>query len=313
MSLASGILITGVGGFVGRHLVKELTGLGCPIFGIGSNDLDPGQAESLDDYIKCDLRREWPTVPSVGGVVHLAGLSAVGPSFDDPQRYIDSNSAIMTHLGEYYLQSGDRPRTLVVSSGAIYDADQPLPIAESGRLAFDSPYAVSKLLVEAQSSYYARRGLDCVIVRPFNHIGPGQGPGFLLPDLLSGAQAAVSGSEELVVGDLETERDYSDVRDVTHAYRLLLEAEVVDADVVNVCSGQSVAGRTILQIMLDTLQKEIKVRVDPERIRPTDPRRIAGDNSTLRRLTGWAPRFTLEQTISDFISHSTRTDGLRDA
>lgn len=299
--MGSRIVVTGVNGFVGVHLARELATQGYDVVGVGhEND---SHVDVLTDYVTQDLTRGWPDIREARAVVHLAGLSAVGPSFLDPQRYLEQNSAMLTHLGEALLQVKSSARLLVVSSGTVYDARQDLPLTEESRLGHASPYAVSKLLVELQVAYYAGRGLDAVVVRPFNHIGPGQRPGFLVPDLYDAAQRAVDGDGVLRVGDLDTRRDYTDVRDVVRAYRLLLEAKTLEHRLFNVCSGRSRSGREILAELTRSWPfGDMKFEIDPARFRPGDPREIVGSGDRLRAAVGWAPAIDVATSISDFVA-----------
>ena len=303
MSRAQRVAVTGVNGFVGRHLVNELVGTGIDVVGVGHED--QAVPAGLTDYVSQDLTIGWPRGLDVDAVVHLAGLSAVGPSFEDPQRYLDQNSAMVTHLAEGVLAHSPRVRVLVVSSGAVYDARQDLPFSEESRVGFSSPYVVSKVLVENQVAYYANRGLDAVIARPFNHIGPGQGAGFLVPDLVRGAAAAATTGESLLVGDLDTRRDYTDVRDVARAYRLLVEAEQLDQRVFNVCSGRSWSGRELLALLESAWPfGVVRLAVDERRVRPGDPREIAGDSSRLHCAVGWKPTIDVQTSVRDFVRES---------
>lgn len=296
------VLITGVNGFVGQHLTQELITNDCKVIGIGrERQADTRIAEDLSSYYAADLAQEWPSVAEpVDAIIHLAGLAAVGPSFDDPQTYINLNSAMLTYMAEHYLQQEHRPRILVISSGAIYDANQPMPLTESSRVGFNSPYAVSKILVENQCAYYCNRGLDCIVVRPFNHIGPGQLPGFLVPDLAQ--QLAAADKDGVIeVGNLTTRRDYTDVRDVARAYRLLATTTDLHASLYNVCSGKSISGEEVLEQLQTAMDRtNITVSVDKNRFRPTDVQEIYGDASRLQADTGWQPEIPLSQTIRDF-------------
>jgi GDP-4-dehydro-6-deoxy-D-mannose reductase len=303
MSRAQRVAVTGVNGFVGRHLVNELVVAGVDVVGVGHEER--GAPDGLSEYVSQDLTRGWPRSLDVDAVVHLAGLSAVGPSFDEPQRYLDQNSAMVTHLAEGLLRESTRVRVLVVSSGAVYDARQDQPLSEAARIGFSSPYVVSKVLVENLVAYYAGRGLDAVVARPFNHIGPGQGTGFLVPDLLAGAAAAATSGGPLRVGDLDTRRDYTDVRDVVRAYRLLVEAEHLDDRVFNICSGRSWSGRELLGLLeSEWPHGEIAVEVDESRFRPGDPREIVGDSSRLHRAVGWKPEVDVPTSVRDFVTAS---------
>lgn len=295
------VVVTGVNGFVGRHLVAELKDHGYDVVGIG-HEAEPA-VEHLADYVAQDLVHGWPGNLDAGAVVHLAGLSAVGPSFEQPQRYLEQNSAMVTHLGEALIRTRSAARVLVVSSGAVYDPHQDLPLTEESRIRPTSPYVVSKLLVEQQVAYYATRGLDAVVARPFNHIGPGQGPGFLVPDLYDAVRRAAGTDGVLRVGDLDTRRDYTDVRDVVRAYRLLLEADALGDRLFNVCSGRSWSGRELLHFVLEAKGIDrLAVEVDPARLRPGDPREVVGSSARLTADVGWAPEINIPTSVRDFVS-----------
>jgi GDP-4-dehydro-6-deoxy-D-mannose reductase len=289
------VAVSGVNGFVGGHLARELVEHGHSVVGLGMGPVGVRVAPLLAGYSAVDLTEQWP-IDASEAVVHLAGLSAVGPSFDDPQSYLNGNSAPLTRLCEGLLSERRDPRVVVVSTGAVYAPG--VGIDESAATVASSPYAVSKLLVEAQCAYYRRRGLDIVVMRPFNHIGPGQQTGFLLPDLIAGVR-----SGELTVGNLETRRDYTDVRDVARAYRLAVEAAEIAAPVLNVCSGVSVRGRTMLDLIIDELGVvDLDVIVDEERLRPGDPEEISGDNTLIARELGWNPEISLRTTVRDALA-----------
>lgn len=301
-------LVTGAGGFVGPHLVRELTDHGWSVI---ATDRGPRPADLPADveHVTADLcdPASLSGIRDVDAVVHLAGLSRVADSFADPQRYLEVNTAALTTVAEELLARGSAARVLVVSTGALYDTTGPGPLAEDAPLACASPYAVSKAAMEHQVDYYARRGLDTLVVRPFNHIGPGQGPGFLLGDLLAGLRAITGTDEPLVVGDLDTARDYTDVRDVCRAYRLLLEAPRLEHRVFNVCSGTPTAGRAILaELVTAGGFPTPTLRVDPARVRPTDPRVVAGDASRLRAATGWRPERSIADSVRDLVAAGVR-------
>jgi GDP-4-dehydro-6-deoxy-D-mannose reductase len=295
------VAVTGVNGFVGRHLTRELSENGHSVIGIGLGSVDEGVAPLLSEYISADLRDRWPAV-DCDAVVHLAALSAVGPSFQDPQLYINSNSAPMTHLGEALLKASKRVRVIAVSTGAVYRGAGADPLDESAPTVPSSPYIVSKLVTEAQSAYYRHRGLDILVMRPFNHLGPGQSTGFLLPDLVSEVTHWMKTGKAVRVGNLDTRRDYTDVRDVARAYRLALEAPGTTQQVLNVCSGKGVSGREILQLIAETLGVERPdVVVDESKIRPGDPQEVRGDNTAIAQALGWQPSVPLSQSVRDMI------------
>lgn len=298
------LVVTGVDGFVGRHIARIAVESGFDVFGISrSAAISDDLAAILTGYVGVDLRREWPTrVPLDADVVHLAGLAAVGPSFDRPQEYVEANSAIVTNMCEALLASEFTGRVVGVSTGAVYgQAPGDAARAELDPVAYTSPYVVSKVLVENQLSYYSRRGLRTVVARPFNHIGPHQRPGFLVPDLLRQLRS-LQPDEPLRVGNLETRRDYTDVRDVARAYLALASSDDSDFAVYNVASGVARSGNEILEALCAALGRRVpEVEVDRTRVRATDPQIIVGDASRLRADVGWKPQIAFDTTIADCV------------
>lgn len=294
------IAVSGAGGFVGRHLSRELARSGHEVIGVG---LEPDLAlPSLSQYLSADLTRGWPeaALRDVDAVIHLAALAAVGPSFSAPQHYLEANSAPVTQLGQALLAGSASPRVLLVSTAALYAPG--VGLSETSPVRPTSPYAVSKLVGEDLAAYYRTRGLDVRIVRPFNHVGPDQGPGFLLPDLIAGVRRAVATGEPLRTGDLSTRRDYTDVRDVARAYRLLIEAESAPP-LLNICSGVSISGAEMLHAVVSHLGIEpIPTEVDPGRLRPGDPREISGDASAAAAALGWEPRISFARTVGETVA-----------
>lgn len=302
------VVVTGVNGFVGPHLVNELVNNNCRVIGIGieKNPLKELK-ENLEEYVSVNMIEEWPYVKDVDVIIHLAGLSSVGPSYDNPQKYINGNTAMVINMAEYYLKQVKRPRIIIISSGAIYDNHQPMPINEKAGFGFTSPYSVSKAAVENLSSYYCRRGLEIIVARPFNHTGPGQGLGFLVPDLYNRVNKLCNNEKEIVIGNLQTRRDYTDVRDVVRAYVLLATLKHPAHSIYNICSGVSISGNEVLSIIKKELHREdIKTRIDKSLIRPTDILEIIGDNSIIKQDTGWAPNYDISESIQDFVVRKER-------
>lgn len=297
------IVISGINGFVGRHLARELHARNSKVIGIGTDpEIAPEISDIVATYFCQDLVTSWPDTGIVDGVIHLAGLAAVGPSFDKPQQYINFNSAMVTNACEYYLSSDEKPRLLIISSGAIYSPHQPLPIKESGEIGLSSPYAVSKVLVENQVTYYRGRGLDCIIARPFNHIGPGQGKGFILPDFYERINTS---SENIIkVGNISTKRDYTDVRDIVAAYADIILAQTLSHTIYNVCSGKSFAGIELLDILKQLMNRpDMTFEIDSSLVRPTDIPDIRGDSARIQQELGWSPKHDIRNTIQDYVNH----------
>lgn len=304
------ILITGINGFVGPHLAREFAKRGCGVIGVGFQpEAAQELSETLESYIRCDLTNQSDVAKidfsSVDAVIHLAGLSSQGMSFDQPQRFIADNSAMIISLFEAALKQkpAQLPRFVVVSSGAVYDSGQAMPLTEDSAVVFNSPYAVSKITVEHLCSYYQRRGFKYIVARPFNHTGPGQGPGFLIPDLAT--QVLKAGPNGTVkIGNLKTRRDYSDVRDIVRAYADLALTDSLSHNVYNLCSGSARSGKEILEIITNKCfgeKADIKIQVNQELIRPNDPLEIYGSHQRATEDFNWRPEISLEDTIMDYL------------
>lgn len=300
------VLVTGVNGFVGRHLARELHDSGYSVVGAGgpSGNTD-GIEGCLTDYLVVDLTDKDAVnnveLKNIQSVIHLAGLAAVGPSFDEPMKYITSNVGMETHLFQAAVSQGVFPKFLIISSGSLYDSQAPLPLSETSSVIPSSPYAVSKIGQEQMARYYGLRGFETIIARPFNHIGPGQGEGFILPDLTKQVVAVERGeASSIQVGNLEAKRDYTDVRDIVRAYRLLLEGGK-PGETYNICSGVSRSGQQILDTLIARSGIQTNIEQDPARMRPSDTPDIYGSNEKLRNDTGWEPQLDLDQTINDIL------------
>lgn len=298
------IVITGANGFVGPHVAARANDVGAEVWAVAREEGPvPELAGAITRYFRADLEHEWPVPEGASAVVHLAGLAAVGASFDQPQRYLSVNSGIMTTMCESLRTRRVRPRVVVVSTGAVYSAPQDADaLTEDSPTAPGSPYAVAKILVETQAAYYARRGVDTVIARPFNHIGPGQGPGFVVPDLTDALEALPEGAV-MRVGNLQAARDYTDVRDVAAAYVELALASGHRHALYNVASGISHTGYEILaEVALGLGRALPTLEVDASRLRPDDPARITGNASRLATEFGWAPKVDWRRSVADFLA-----------
>jgi GDP-4-dehydro-6-deoxy-D-mannose reductase len=300
------ILVTGANGFVGQHLVKELHENNIRVVGVGGPDLDSIKSPYIDDYYTIDLNNpvEVQTLDfkNVDGVIHLAGMADVGASFDKPLEYINTNVGIEINLYESAKSQAARPRFLIVSSGTLYDPSALLPFNEASSVKPNSPYSVSKLGQEQMAQYYQTRGFESVIARPFNHIGPGQGLGFLIPDLVKQVVDVEKGlADKVLVGNLDAERDYTDVRDIVRAYRLLLTTGK-SGEIYNICSGTSISGNDILKTIVSISTVNPTIEQDSARIRPADTPKIFGNYHKLFEDTGWIPAIKIQDTLRDVVA-----------
>jgi GDP-4-dehydro-6-deoxy-D-mannose reductase len=306
------IIVTGANGFVGRHLLKELLDNGYDVVAIGGS-----QAPAVDDivgqlkYTTLDLTQPAEAgqvdFSEASGVIHLAGLAAVGPSFEEPMKYINVNVGAEINLFETALSQNAKPRFLIISSGTLYDPSAPQPLNENSPVLPSSPYAVSKIGQEEMSQYYTTRGLEVIIARPFNHVGPGQRLGFIVSDLAQQIISVEAGKQQTIgVGNLDAKRDYTDVRDIARAYRLLIE-KGKPGERYNICSGKALSGHQILDGLLASSDARPKIEQDPNKMRPSDNPVIYGSHEKLTRDTGWQPEIDIETTLKDALAEWRRT------
>ncbi len=298
-------LVTGANGFVGQHLVKELAVHGVNVLAVGGPRAAAQPSEYIKEYLELDLTNVAETkkidFSDVSDVVHLAGLASFGPSFDRPMDYITTNIGIETNLYEAAMEQDAKPRFLIISSGTLYAPNASALLTEESPAVPNSPYSVSKLGQEQMAQYYQTRGFEFIIARPFNHIGPGQGLGFIVPDLTKQVVSVSQGKrKDVLVGNLDAQRDYTDVRDIARAYRLLLEKGRV-GEVYNVCSGILSSGHDILDGIMKAAHCKAIVKKDPARMRSSDTPAMACSRQKITTDTGWKPEIPLEITLSDVV------------
>lgn len=299
------VLVTGSNGFVGNHLVRQLVNSGLEVVTIGG---EQGTSQVVDGVVQhhvLDLLDRAAVkridFTNVMGVIHLAGLATAGPSFAEPMLYMNANVGMETNLFEAALAQKVTPRFLIISSGNVYSSKAKLPLTENSAVLPNSPYSVSKLSQELMAEYYGVRGLEYIIARPFNHIGPGQGPGFIVPDITSQLIAVEQGTASTIsVGNLDAQRDYTDVRDIARAYQLLLQHGKA-GETYNICSGQPVSSHEILAGLLKQGRQKPEITQDRARMRPSDIPISYGSHDKLSRDTGWEPEISIDQTLADVV------------
>jgi GDP-4-dehydro-6-deoxy-D-mannose reductase len=286
------VLVTGAAGFVGGHVVRELGAAAVA-----------GSADVTDrDALSTELREAAP-----GSVVHLAAAASVADSWHDGAEVWRVNVIGTVTLLETVRAEAPEARTLAVSTGEVYGETPQRPATENDPVAPFSPYAAAKAAAEVECARAARaEGQDVVVVRPFQHVGPGQGERFAIGSWTRQiARLEAQGGGTLEVGDLTVARDLTDVRDVARAYRLLLDP-AVPAGVYNVASGRAVALGDVVEILVRLAQCPIEIRQNPARVRNVDVRVLAGDASRLEATTGWKAEIPLETTLADALDHARR-------
>jgi GDP-4-dehydro-6-deoxy-D-mannose reductase len=296
-------LVTGGDGFVGRHLAAHLTASGDQV---AIFDL-PHDVTSTDD-VAAALAAHRPDV-----IYHLAALSHVGTSWDDPSRVLHVNVLGTAAVLAAARREAPDARVLVVSSAEVYGTVQPedLPLTEASPVRPASPYAASKAAAEAVALQAARGFAQQVIVaRPFNHVGPGQAPTFFVPAMVTRLlEASRDGRTTVPVGTLTTRRDFTDVRDVVRAYRLLAERGQ-SGEVYNLATGTDRTMQSIADALVAAIDPSITLAADPSLVRPADVPVLRGDASALVAATGWSPTVPWEQTLADIIDERRTSLGL---
>jgi len=308
------VLVTGVTGFAGSHLVDYMLERGdCEIFGIQRWRSRTENIEHFADKItllECDLRDATSTRDTLEKVrpdwiFHLAAQSFVPTSWIAPTESLTTNLLGQVNLFEGIRHVGLKCRVQLACSSEEYGMVYPdeVPIRETNPLRPLSPYAVSKVAQDLLGyQYWMSWKLDCVRTRGFNHEGPRRGPVFVasdfakqIADIEKGRRAPV-----LSVGNLEAKRDFTDVRDMVKAYWLALE-KCEPGEVYNICSGKAWVIRDMLDLLLSLSKTKIEVRQDPARLRPSDVQILLGDASKFEKATGWKTTIPFEQTLRDML------------
>jgi len=317
----SSILITGANGFVGSHLTRELLGRGYKVIATHrpGSDLSslgelPGNAQLLDmDVTNKDRVNELISDFKPDYIFHLAGHASTPFSFKEPLTTLDTNVGgtinIFDVLKKRKQETSYNPATYVILSqeafGIVYPNE--VPIDESQPYRPKSPYGISKALMHLNGVQFSNAyKLNIVLLRPFTHAGPQQKLGFLFSDWASQIAEIEWGKKEPIirVGNLEPIRDYLHVKDVVRAY-----VEVIGkgnpGEVYNICSGIKTPVRRVLEEMISqsTLSDEISIEQDPEKMRPSETPLFVGSYEKFNKLTGWIPKYDLEDIIRDTLNY----------
>lgn len=307
------VLITGIAGFAGSHLAEHLTGEDVEIHGVvHRHDRRIAHLSHCLHLHRGDLRNAlWVSelVQEVqpDGVMHLAAWSDVGGSWQQPWAAYELNIQCQLHLLEALRRWRPDCRTLVVTSNEVYGLLQPedLPVDEDTPFRPNSPYGVSKLTQDMMAlQYWNSHRLPTIRVRSFNHIGPGQADDFVASSFARQIAEIEAGARppELAVGNLDAQRDFTDVRDVVRAYWLAaLRCEPGEA--YNLGSGRSYAVRWLLETLLSLTTARVAVNVDPARLRPSDVPVSVCDNRRLVQATGWQPQIALRDSLHDVLNY----------
>ena len=304
-------LIIGAAGFVGSYLIDHIQKhcvwsivvtkmpqetMACP--GVDICDLDILAPEAIERLLE-EQRPDY--------IFHLAAQSSVAVSWKNPGLTVDVNVKGSLNVLDAVRKLDYKPRVLLIGSGEEYGhvRENEVPVREDNVLRPGNIYAATKACQNMVGAIYAQAyGMDVMMVRAFNHVGPNQSPIFVVADFCKQTAEIEAGLKEPVikVGNLSARRDFSDVRDVVRAYVELMEKGKA-GETYNVGSGNAVEIRKILDMILSRSTKEIRVEVEPSRMRPVDVPVIEADISKLKACTGWEQKITLEETIQDTLEY----------
>lgn len=311
-------LVTGADGFVGEHLLNRLLGRGEDVAASAMklpptrSTLSPSQMTAVD-WKAADVRDHDALFRVLAAVrperiYHLAGFSSGALARQQSEEALRVNAGGTVNLCEAVRAVREEfpefdPRILVTGSGEAYgDAGAAgEPLTEDLVLRPVSPYGLSKACQELAAHTYRRaHGVRCVVTRGFHLIGPGQQRHFVVPDFCCQVARIAAGEAEprIRVGNLDVERDFTDVRDAVGAFCRIMDLDAPQAT-YNVCSGRTVSIRTILDWILDEAGVEVEIVVEPERVREEELDRVVGDPARLRGDTGWRPETKVEETVRE--------------
>lgn len=303
-------LAIGAAGFVGSYLIEEMHACGMDVYAtkLPHEQLDHIHAKVYDlDILDKEAIVTLLLEIRPDYIFHLAAQSSVGLSWKNPGLTVDVNIKgsinVMDAVRELYY----KPRVLLVGSGEEYGHIKPgeTPIKEDNLLRPGNIYAATKACQNMIGSIYAQAyDMQLMMVRSFNHIGPGQAPMFVVSDFCKQVAEIEKGLREPVmhVGNLAAKRDFTDVRDVVKAYVKLVQ-QGAPGETYNMGSGHAVEIRKVLDMIISMSEKEIRVETDPNKIRPVDVPIIEADITKLNELTGWKPQIALEQTIRETLDY----------
>ena len=304
-------LIIGGAGFVGSYLIhqlKDIDGYQVAVTKMPHETIPGDGFEVFDlNILDCDAVKMLLESVHPDYIFHLAAQSSVFLSWKNPGLTIDVNIKGSVNVMDAIRSLDYRPRVLLIGSGEEYGHIAPgeTPITESNMVRPGNIYAATKVCQNLIGRIYVDAyGMEMMSVRAFNHIGPNQAPMFVVADFCKQVAEIEAGMKEPVlrVGNLTAKRDFTDVRDVVHAYSLLMKHGIA-GETYNVGSGHAVEIQEILDRILTMAKVDISVEVDPEKLRPVDVPIIEADTSKLVACTGWERQIPLEQTLEETLNY----------
>jgi len=295
-------LITGGFGFVGQHLAFELKNNDYQVF--STDRIGMGIKMDILDYdeIRFVLEKVRPDI-----IFHLAGIAYVPSSWKDPELVIKTNTIGSLYLFDAVRSVGIDPIIQIAGSSEEYGLVLPeeCPIKETNPLRPLSPYAVSKIAMDMLGyQYFKTYGMKIIRTRAFNHEGYGRGEQYVTSTFCKQIAEIEKKLKPAIIyhGDLSSERDFTDVRDMVRAYRLAVE-QGQPGEVYNIGSGIKHTVSEVLSIVKKLSKVKVMDEIDPKRMRPSDVKTLLCDSSKFKKLTGWKPKYKLEETLSECLRY----------
>ncbi|MGG4000402.1 GDP-mannose 4,6-dehydratase [Anoxybacillus kestanbolensis] len=301
------VLVTGASGFVGKHLINELKNRNYDIYAAVREFTD-----SLPNYVKqvkfnlenIGSLNEFLSSEQPHAIVHLAAISKVTDSWEAPVETFKINTIGTVSLVQSVINYSPKTKILSIGSSEEYGltAYYNEIVSEFMPCNPQNPYAMSKFVAGNVAIQLAHKhGIKLIHVRPFNHFGPGQDIGFVISDFCSQIAKIEANRQEAVikVGNLDAERDFTDVRDVVRAYAMLLEKEFIKNGIYNVSSGKPRKISDILNTLLSNSTKKIEVVIDKKKFRPIEIQRFVGDSSKIYQEVGWKPLYNIDESLRE--------------
>lgn len=313
------ILVTGADGFIGSHLTELLLDKGFDVRALAQyNSFNNwGWLEGMErqglEVVTGDVRDPdfcRTITKGCDTVFHLAALIAIPYSYVAPDSYVDTNIKGTLNMLQAARDAGVG-RLLVTSTSEVYGTAQYVPIDELHPRQPQSPYSATKIGADAiAKSFYNAFDLPVTIVRPFNTYGPRQSARAIIPTIIT---QIANGAEEIKVGDLTPTRDFNYVKDTAAGFLALAQAPGLEGEEVNIATGREVTMQETLETIARVMGREVKWVTDPERLRPgkSEVRRLLGSNEKIGRLTGWRPRYSLEEGLRETVAWFTDKENLK--
>lgn len=307
------ILITGISGFVGSHMAEYCQSKGCEVYGTIRWRSDTQNIKHLENLnlLECDLT-DASAVKSViekvkpDRIFHLAAQSYVHASWTEPMQTLDTNIRSELNILEAIRGIEDYdPLIQIAGSSEEYGNAENMPITENTPLLPVSPYGVSKVAQDLLArQYFKSYGIRAIVTRGFNHTGKRRGEVFVCSSFAKQVAQIEKGKAKPVIlhGNLDAQRDFTDVRDMVHAYWLALE-KGVPGEVYNICSGKSIKIKSILKKLVSFSNVKITLKQDPERMRPSDLEILSGDCTKFKEVTGWTRQYAISDTLKDLLDY----------